>query len=197
MFWARDIRLDIRPDVYRIELSFSAPHFWGWTKGYFWRCHPCDCCGEQKNRGEKQFCKVWAVKQVPVSYLQATRQGLNMFQRRFGPFFGSLFAFLCNSGNSGYDFPYQTKKFVGNFVLQTSYPIVLQTSYPKVFLGRPLKSTWIIGVPKSEFFEYALAPLSSNLFPHFSPLFPLQALSPLLPLSLVISPFFDSWKTLI
>ena len=44
--------------------------------------------------------------------------------------------------------------------------------------GRPLKSTQIIHVPKSEFLEYAFEPFSSH---HFSlilpPLFPLQALS--------------------
>ena len=36
-------------------------------------------------------------------------------------------------------------------------------------LGRTLKSTWIRGVPKSEFFERAFAPLSSHPFSLISP----------------------------
>ena len=61
--------------------------------------------------------------------------------------------------------------------------------------GRPLKSTKIRGVPKSEFFECDFGPLSSHPFSLiFPPLFPLQALftfPPLLPSSPPpLSPFW-------
>ena len=51
-------------------------------------------------------------------------------------------------------------------------------------LGRPLKSTYIIGVPKSEFFECAFGPLSSHPFPLILASFPFRSC----PLSYPVSP---------
>ena len=82
-----------------------------------------------------------------------------------------------------------------------SFRIDLSTKFGKEIPSRNLrekrscKSTYIIGVPQSEFFEWAFGTLSFHSFSLILPLsFPIQALSPLLPLfpssHPILSPLF-------
>ena len=99
--------------------------------------------------------------------------------RKANPHFPRLCCLLYSRGASG-----GSLHGGASFKREKASFKLLHENRVRLLFGRPLKSSSIIGVPKSEFFECAFGPLSSHPFPL---LFPLQTVHS--PITSPLSPF--------